>query len=280
MGFIEKLKPKRHGTTLCPSCGRLVSIDAKRCINCGRWRPGLWGWGPVINNLFGDVGVVSVITGLMIAMYVISLLLDPAAIFRSRGFLSFLSPSGPALDRLGMTGSYALSRGRWWTLFTAIYLHGGLLHILFNVLWIRQIGPIAEQVYGASRLMVIFTVAGVLGFLASDLLGVAFTIGASGSIFGLFGALVYYGRTRGGAFGTAIYRQIGQWAVILFLFGFMFSEVNNWAHAGGFIGGYLGGQLLGYHESKRESSRDHLLALASAALTILSFVLALWVGFL
>jgi rhomboid protease GluP len=280
MGFLDKLKPRKHGTTLCPSCGRLVSINADRCMHCGRWRPGLWGWGPVLQNLLGDVGVISLVTALMIGLYVLSLLLDPRAIFRSGGFLNFLSPSMQSLYKLGMTGTLAMSQGRWWTLFTAIYLHGGILHILFNVLWIRQIGPVVENVYGASRFVVIFTFAGVFGFLVSNFLGVPFTIGASGSIFGLFGALVYYGRTRGGTFGTAVYRQVGQWALVLFLFGFMFPGINNWAHAGGFVGGYLAGRLLGFLESKRESSVDHFLGLGAAALTILSFVMTLWVGFL
>ena len=92
--------------------------------------------------------------------------------------------------------------GHWWTLLTAIYLHGSVLHILFNVLWIRQLGPAVEQLYGPSRLVVIFTVAGAAGLLASNLLGLPLTIGASGSIFGLLGALVAFGQKRGGAFGA------------------------------------------------------------------------------
>jgi len=90
--------------------------------------------------------------------------------------------------------------GYWWTIFTAIYLHGGLLHILFNVLWIRQLGPAVEEIYGPARLVIIFTVAGAAGFVASNMFNVWFTVGASGSIFGLLGAIIAYARKRGGAF--------------------------------------------------------------------------------
>ncbi|MBW8057716.1 MAG: rhomboid family intramembrane serine protease [candidate division NC10 bacterium] len=178
-----------------------------------------------------------------------------------------------------MTGAYAWALGRWWTLFTAIYLHGSLLHILFNVLWINQLAPGVEELYGRSRLIVIFTTAGVLGFVVSNWVGTSFTIGASGSIFGLLGAMVHYGRSRGGTFGVMVFRQYGQWALVLFVLGFLMRGVNNFAHAGGFVGGYLAGVLLGYNGGQRESGTHKLAATMTILLTVLSFVLALWTGF-
>src|SRR5947199_271515 len=120
-------------------------------------------------------------TAACVALYVISLIFDPLAALRPRGFLEVFSPSAEALWALGAAGAIPWHYGRWWTLFTAIYLHGGLLHILFNVLWIRQLGPAVEEIYGPARLVVIFTVSGVAGFVVSNSLGVPFTIGASGS---------------------------------------------------------------------------------------------------
>src|SRR5207244_1235295 len=79
------------------------------------------------------------------------------------------SPTQAALYMLGMTSGGALADGQWWTLVTAIYLHGNLLHILFNVLWIRQLGPAVEDLYGSVRFFVIFTIAGVAGFVVSDM---------------------------------------------------------------------------------------------------------------
>ncbi len=107
-----------------------------------------------------------------------------------------------------------------------------------------------------------------------------FTIGASGSIFGLLGAMVAYGRQRGGVFGSLVLRQYGQWALVLFIFGFLMSGVNNLAHAGGFAGGLLCALLLGSRERRREVGLDHLLAFAVIALTVLAFALAFYQGFL
>src|SRR5262245_64126442 len=108
--------------------------------------------------------------------------------------------------------------------------------------------------------MVIFTAGGVLGFIASNVAHVAFSVGASGAIFGLLGALVSYGRTRGGAFGVAIMRQYGHWALILFVLGFLMPGVNNMAHAGGFVGGYLAGALLGSRERRPERPGEDIVA--------------------
>jgi rhomboid protease GluP len=137
-------------------------------------------------------------------------------------------------------------------------------------LWINQLAPAVEGVYGRSRLIVIFTVAGVLGFIVSNWVRIPFTIGASGSIFGLLGAMVHYGRSRGGTFGVMVFRQYGQWALVLFVLGFMMAGINNFAHAGGFLGGH--------NDHKREQGAHRLAATACILLTALSFVLALWTG--
>jgi rhomboid protease GluP len=271
---------KTSGAILCPSCGRITNADAEVCLSCGFRRPGLWGFGAALGKLAGSLDVTKGISAACVAAYVLSLVIDPVAALRPRGLFELLAPSGRALQQLGMTGALAWDAGRWWTLVTAIYLHGGLLHILFNVLWIRQLGPAVEQLFGPARLAVIFTVAGVAGFALSNYVGVPFTIGASGSIFGLLGAMVAYGRQRGGVFGSLVLRQYGQWALVLFIFGFLMSGVNNLAHAGGFAGGLLAAVLLGSRERRRETGLDHLLVLGVAGFTIFAFALALYHGFL
>src|SRR5262249_56058262 len=94
--------------------------------------------------------------------------------------------------------------GRGGAVSAGIEREGGVVHIGFKVLWIRQLGPAVEELYGPSRLVVIFTVAGAAGFLASNLLVYDFTIGASGAVFGLLGALVAFGQKRGGVFGAMV----------------------------------------------------------------------------
>jgi rhomboid protease GluP len=267
---------KTRGSILCPTCGRLTNADAAVCLVCGRRNPGMWGFAGPLGRLFRRRSFTDVATIACVVFYVASLILDPRAAMSPRGLFDAFSPGLEAMFNLGAAGTIPWSLGRWWTLFTAIYLHGGLLHIIFNVLWIRQLGPAVEELYGRARMVVIFTVAGALGFLASNLLGHPFTIGASGSIFGLLGAIVAFGQKRGGTYGMMILRQYGQWALILFIFGFFMSGVNNVAHAGGFVGGFLTGLAMSLAEHRDEGSLDYLLAAACIGVTVLGFALSIW----
>jgi rhomboid protease GluP len=270
---------KTSGAILCPSCGRLTNADAPVCLVCGRRNPGMWGFAGPLRAVFRRRSFVEVVTVACIVLYVASLVMDPAAVLRGRGPLSIFSPSGQALLDLGATGVLPWQMGRWWTVLTAIYLHGGPLHLLFNVLWIRQLGPAVEELYGPARLVVVFTVAGVVGFVASNMLGYGLTIGASGSIFGLLGAMVAFGQKRGGTLGARVLREYGQWALLLFVLGFLMEGVNNVAHAGGFVGGFGAGLVLSLAEHQAETSIDQLLAVACIGLTLLGFALALWTAF-
>src|SRR5882724_10513708 len=271
---------KTSGAILCPSCGRLTNAEAPVCLVCGRRNPGMWGFGGALGLLFRRWNFTNAVTAACVALYVISLIFDPLAALRPRGFLEVFSPSAEALWALGAAGAIPWHYGRWWTLFTAIYLHGGLLHILFNVLWIRQLGPAVEEIYGPARLVVIFTVSGVAGFVLSNAVGVAFTVGASGSIFGLLGAIIAYGRRRGGAFGRLVLQQYGQWALVLFIFALLpGTSVNNWAHGGGFVGGFLAGLALSLAERRAETTLDWLLAGAAIILTVVGFAMALTAAF-
>ncbi len=265
---------QRPSSMLCPSCGRLISTKAKECIHCGWKNSTFFAANSYLQSLLNALGgMVPVLSAICIALYVIALLLDISAIAQPRGLFGLLAPSGEALFRLGMTGAFAMTQGHWWTLVTAIYLHGGILHIFFNLIWLRNLGYITEELFGRSRAFTIFTISGIIGYLVSNLLGVTATIGASGSIFGLLGALIYYGRRRGGAFGAQVYRQVGVWALMAFAFGFMFPNVNNFAHAGGFAGGYLTAMLIGFQEIQIEQRWHRLIATALVAVTVLCFVL-------
>ena len=206
-----------------------------------------------------------------VLLFAAGLALQPEAIFRPRGLLGFLSPGTRALYQLGMTSGPVWHAGWWWTLLTAIYLHGGLLHIFFNLMWIRQLGPHVTEVYGPGRSFILFSLSGACGFLLSNLLSGAPTIGASGSIFGLLAALIVYGRRRGISMLSA---QLWQWAVILFVLGFLLQGVNNWAHLGGFAGGWVLASLMKFDDERRETPLVQLAALALLALTAAGVVLS------
>ena len=266
------------GSMICPHCGKLIGVGEDRCPFCGAWRPGLYGVTPWVQRLFGRrLDLDRLIVVACVALFVLALALQPAAIFQTRGgglfgsLFNFLSPGTRALYQLGMTGGLAWQQGWWWTVFSAIYLHGSLLHVLFNLMWVRQLGPAVTNVYGQGRAFVIFTMAGAVGFVVSNLLGGAPTIGASGSIFGLLAALIVYGRRRRISMLSA---QLWQWAIVLFVMGFIMSGVNNWAHLGGFAGGWGSAALMRFEDEKRETPLVQLLALALLALTAFAVVMS------
>jgi len=263
-----------EGSMICPNCGRLIGVSEERCPFCGAWRPGMFGAAPKLQRLFGSnrLDLIPVIVTACVALYATSLALDPRAIF-ANGFNLFnlLAPSSRALYQLGMTGGVAWRAGWWWTLLTAIYLHGSLLHIFFNMMWVRNLGPVVSQAYGPARAFVIFSIAGAIGFLVSNLVMGGPTIGASGSIFGLLAALIVFARRTGASVMKA---QLWQWAIILFAFGFFMSGVNNFAHAGGFAGGWVSAQIMKPIGEKRETPAVQVLALALLALTAVGVVLS------
>jgi membrane associated rhomboid family serine protease len=276
---------QRTGSVVCTSCGSLVGVNDERCYTCGRRNPGLWGFAPGLRSLGQDLGFVNFVLGACIVLYVTTLVMSGPGIGMT-GLMSFLAPSLQSLFLFGASGATPVfGANRWWTVASASWLHGSALHILFNMLWVRQLGPATAEIYGAARMVIIYTVAGICGFTLSSLAGfylariplpfflrgANFTVGASASIFGLLGALVYYGR-RGGS--SAVRSEAVGYAVTLFVFGLIMPGVDNYAHAGGFAGGYAAARLL---DPLRPERIDHivgaLICLGLSALAILVSVL-------
>jgi rhomboid protease GluP len=131
-----------------------------------------------------------------------------------------------------------------------------------------QIGPLVLREYGANRLIGLYTLGGIFGFLVSYFAGVRLTLGASAAVCSLIGASLYYGKSRGGAYGQAIYKQISGWVLVLFIFGFLVPGINNWGHGGGIVGGIILGYFLGYQERSRENLFHKGLAGVCVVLTV------------
>jgi rhomboid protease GluP len=269
------IKRQRSGSVICTSCGVLVGVNDDRCYNCGRRNPGLWGFAPALRRLGADLGFVPFVMGACIILYALTLL-------ASRGqFGPMLSPNGLELIRFGASGRVPVfGLDRWWTILSAGWLHAGVLHIFFNLLWIRQLGPATADIYGPGRMVIIYTIAGAAGFLLTALAayflwwmpipflrGSPLTVGASAPVFGLLGALVYYGR-RGGS--SMIRSEATGYATALFVMGFIIPGVDNYAHLGGFLGGYLTSVWL---DPLKPERMDHLvIAAICLGLTALSIV--------
>jgi rhomboid protease GluP len=250
-------------------------VNDERCYSCGRANPSLWGFAPALRTLGSDLGFVPLVVGGSAVLYVFTLLASGRGLQIMGGGFNILAPSAPALLAFGASGSYPVFQlGFWWTVLSATWLHGSLLHIVFNMMWVRDIGPSTADVIGPGRTIIIYVVSGVCGFLLSSaasvylpplplLRGAQLTVGASASIFGLLGALVHYGRKSGSSY---VHAQAKQWALIMFVYGLIMPGIDNFAHAGGFIGGYVTSAF--FNPLTRERG-DHLLV--AAVLLLLTF---------
>jgi len=256
---------------LCPNCRKLISSDEPRCPYCGIANPGSrWKNNAFTRGIFDTDRFIVWLIGLNGGMFILSLLLNPRMPGFSLNPFSLLSPDDRSLLLLGATGAIPIDRfHRWWTLLSANYLHGGVLHILFNMIALKQIGPLIVREYGVYRMFILYTLGGVLGFYISYLAGVPFTIGASAAVCSLIGSALYYGKSRGGYYGEAVFKQVGGWTMSIFIFGLLVPGINNWGHGGGILGGILLGILLGYEERKPENLMHKTIAACCLLATLL-----------
>lgn len=276
-------KRRTTGSVVCPNCGSLVGVRDDKCYACGRVNPGLWGFAPALREFGTDLGFVPLVIGGSVFMYLLSLVLSGSDV-NMVGF-SLLSPSTDALLLLGASGAYPVFfRGAWWTVLSATWLHGGLLHILLNMMWVRNLGPSSAEIIGPARTVIIYTVSGVCGFLLSSVMGYVnlpipffqganLTVGASASVFGLLGALMHYGQRSG---SSLIRAEAKQYAIYLFVAGIIFPNVDNFAHAGGFLGGYATSWF--FNPLTRERGDHILVAVICLALTGLAVIASVVTG--
>lgn len=220
-------------------------------------------------SLFRPERVIKTIIWVNVAMFGISLVFTgPGLSFTINPFMA-LSPSANVLQFLGASGRVPIDHYQaWWSLITANWLHGSLLHILFNMMALRTVGPYVVQEFGSFRMFSIYTLAGAGGFYASYLGHVPITVGASSGLCGLIGALLYYGKSRGGEWGRRVVQQTSGWVVSLLLIGVIVPRVNNWGHGGGFAAGILLAWAMGYLERRRENAADKALAILLGGLTL------------
>jgi rhomboid protease GluP len=285
--MIDSLfRRKTTGSVVCPSCGSLVGVRDDRCYMCGRSNPGLWGYAPALRQLGADFGFVPLVIGASSILYVLTLLMSGPGGIRMDGLMAFLAPSTEALFLFGASGAIPVfAAGRWWTVLSAGWLHAGLLHILFNMYYVRLFGPATVDVVGPARTIIIYVVSGACGFLLSSvagaflggipipfLRGAGFTVGASAPVFGLLGALVHYGRTS----SSFVKQQTIPYVVMFAVFGLIMPGVDNYAHAGGFVGGYAASAFM--NPLTRERGDHMVVAVVCLAGTVLAVIVSVVTG--
>jgi rhomboid protease GluP len=283
---IERLKKMFGGMfgrgekrpQLCPACGALVGINATRCHECGaNLRFGLAAWSKGLSEFFG--GHAPVTTAILIVNVVMfGLTLLGTMKSGEGGGLSILwGMNGEVLYRLGACFGPSIFYGHeWYRLVTATFLHGGLLHIGFNMMVFLDLGPIVEEVYGSARYLFLYVVMGAVSFLVSGLAG-HFSIGASGAILGLVGLLIAITTKRGGSQMKEMRSRMISWVVTIFAMGLLFTglRTDNWAHAGGLAAGYVLGKIFTDRQPMPgpERTRAYAMGWAAGIAVVVSFVL-------
>lgn len=162
-------------------------------------------------------------------------------------FLSFLyvKPLGNYLYYLGANNGTLVKNGEIYRLITSAFLHANILHLLTNMYALYVIGFQLETFIGKKRFFFVYLVSAIGGNLLSAVLNNSFSVGASGAIFGLLGAMLYFGYHYRLYLGSVMMSQIIPLIIINILFGFMVPNIDNAAHIGGLLTGYLGMMAVG-----------------------------------
>lgn len=136
-------------------------------------------------------------------------------------------------------------QGEYWRFITPIFLHGGFLHLAVNAYSLYAVGPEVEKMFGRVKFIVTYLVAGILGNVASFAFCPSVSVGASGAIFGLLGALLYLGIKYKEVISSSYITNIVTMIMFNLAYGLMHRGIDNYAHMGGLVGGYLSAFCLG-----------------------------------
>ena len=227
-------------------------------------------------NIWEPTELVRFLITANIVLYITALFFAPGAVNYDLSPMVFLSPGTGVLFKLGASGTFPVfAEDRWWTLITANYLHGSLLHLLFNVSALRTVGKINIEIYAPSRFFLIYFLGGVFSMAVSSLAGIPLTLGASGAICALIGSMSYdEWRASKGNLKKRI-ASVGIWVALIAITGLVLPNVNNWAHAVGFVSGFLLGSLFWTETSQSETRTFRITATSCLLLTIAALIYGL-----
>lgn len=235
----------------CPECvraaGRQRVVDARR-VKAG---PSFQS-NPVVFSLIA-INVVIYLVGLASSRMEFELLVNYAA------------------------SSRAIEAGEWWRGLSAAFLHGGTMHILFNMYFLYIFGPRLERQVGSVAFSGIYLASAAGGSLATYLFGPenALSVGASGALFGLFGAWLYAAyRQRGTAAGSAMFNQLGAILLINMALPLFIPNIDWRAHLGGLVTGVVVAFFWEQIAAGRQNARTMRAIVAFAILVALLALLA------
>jgi rhomboid protease GluP len=230
---------------MCPHCRAFITTSDRTCPYCesevgpraiDRRQPGQILGGLIPHAHFTTTIILLINFGLYAATTLYSM--------RTGHEDAFMNIDGRTLFDFGAKLREAILFGQWWRLITAGFLHGGMMHLLMNSWVLFDLGAQVEEIYGASRLIVIYFLATVAGFFASTWWSPALSVGASAGLFGLIGAMIALGARH--PLGAAVRGLYLRWAIYGLVLGFLPGlRIDNAAHLGGLAAGFLSGHLVG-----------------------------------
>lgn len=151
--------------------------------------------------------------------------------------------------RAGVNYRPLIEQGEWWRLISANFLHFGWMHIAVNAYSLYAVGPMLERLYGTSRYLAIYVLAGITGAIASMVFNGSSSAGASGALFGLIGAMLLTGLRHQDAIPGHVRKDMRNIALVTLginlAYGFTHAEIDNFAHLGGLVGGFAMAGALG-----------------------------------
>lgn len=287
-------KPEDARPKLCPACGTLVGASATRCHQCGASMTfSLAAASKSLSKLMPTTSPATyAILTLSCVMYGLSLLWTIrlngmqapgggglGALMNFGGIdIRVLFRLGASLPLLGYPG-VASNLTQPWRFVTAVFLHGSLMHIGFNLWVLMDIGPQIEELYGSARYLFIYVLTGIGGYVVSSTVGKV-SVGGSGALLGLIGVLLAITTGRRSAGMQMLRGQIIRWLIYIAVFGFLFPGIDNFAHAGGLAAGFLLGKVMVDRApvAPEDRKRAQLLGWASAIVVVASFAMMIFLN--
>lgn len=273
------LRSARGPHRMCPSCRALVPRTASRCSECGAslsaaTRPG---FGRLLSQVFPGVTATTSLILLTNGFWFILMLMAQMRSGDAGGGMGLLGGfNTEILIRFGSGLSFYVPQygtgGEWWRLITPIFLHAGLLHFFFNSYLLLQLGPIAQDIYGARRFWVIYLCSGIAGAATSEFVRPVNTVGASGAIMGIIGLLLVYGLRRGSVLGQNMKNFAIRLGIYVLVLG-LFFNIDNWNHAGGMACGALAALVVpaGPARNRRAALLWEVLSAVGVLVVVIAF---------
>lgn len=238
-GVVSKQK-------VCPACRALVSGQESTCPFCGQSLSVFHRVGVrrVTSSLMPEINYTVLLLGLNFLMFALSLVASSKSGQAWEGLITGFTPR--VLVDLGANYGLLVISGEYWRLITGAFLHANLVHLLFNMMVLFDVGPAVEEMYGQHRFLILYLFSAVTGSLASFWWRFPYNlmVGASGALFGLIGVMVAYGYKHRTALAEQIKSMYLRWAIYGLIFGLIMPGVDNAAHIGGLLGGALFGFLV------------------------------------